>query len=37
MRELDFDIGMQQDAGRAFYRGLVIYALFNVYKSTPFS
>jgi len=28
MKELDFDIFVTQDAGRAVYRGMLIYASF---------
>ena len=33
MRELDFDIGASQDAGKAFYRALIIYSSFRALKS----
>ena len=33
MRELDFDIGAGQDAGKAFYRGLLIYGGFYLFQN----
>jgi hypothetical protein len=32
MRELDFDMFMSYDSGRAFYRGLLIYGSFYLFK-----
>ena len=32
MRELDFDLFLQNDAGRTFYRGFVIYAGLYAFK-----
>ena len=32
MRELDFDIFINNDAGRSFYRGLLIYAALHIFK-----
>ena len=31
MKELDFDIFLSNDAGRSFYRGLVIYGSFYAF------
>ena len=33
MKELDFDLFMSQDAGRAFYRAIFIYYGLNAIKS----
>ena len=34
MKELDFDIFVKHDAGKAFYRGLFIYGAFYSFKKS---